>query len=174
MFRLAGAVAIAAATLMWQSCGTSDNGAGGSGSSGTQQVLLTPADSINAMMNEAMERLRLGDKSYLFDLEFEYLQDDITYDDYLNMAQIKWASADTITHVEIRDVELFDHDSALVDVTLHFEGVTGKKSYHRDKTVVYYHRGRWIKPTVSVIDMQAAYDEKIRVADSAAKAEAGG
>jgi hypothetical protein len=88
------------------------------------------------------------------------------------MGQIRAAQADTITFVEVRHVNFFDHDSAIVDVTVHFEGITGKKSFHRDKIVVYYHNGRWIKPTVSVIDLQLNYDNMIRVADSAAAAEA--
>ncbi len=128
---------------------------------------------IAEMINEAMIRLRYKDKSVLYDNEFEYLRDDVTYDEYLKMDQIRWAQADSITYVEVRNVDFFDADSALVDVTVNFEGPTGHKSYHRDRITVYHHQGRWIKPTVSVIDMQLDYEHKIHVADSAAAAEAG-
>ena len=124
------------------------------------------------MLNETITRLRYGDKSGLYDNEFEYAQDETTFDKYLGMTQIRIAQADTITSVEVRHVDFYDRDSAFVDVTVHFEGPTGQKSYYRDKIVVYYHRGRWIKPTVSVIDLQVHYDDMIRVADSAAEAEA--
>ncbi|MEW5993549.1 MAG: hypothetical protein AB1744_04045, partial [Candidatus Zixiibacteriota bacterium] len=92
---------------------------------------LTAQDSIEQMINEAITRLRLKDKSGLYELEFEYLHDDYTYDDYLNMGQIRWAEADTVMYVDIRNIEFFDHDSAAVDVTVNFEGPTGHKSYHR-------------------------------------------
>lgn len=133
---------------------------------------LSEEEVIEEMFNEVLTRLRYGDKSGLYENEFEYAQDETSFEEYLGMGQIRFAQADTITFVEVRHVNFFDHDSAIVDVTVHFEGPTGKKSYFRDKVVVYYHRGRWIKPTVSVIDLQVNYDNMIRVADSVAKAEA--
>lgn len=126
---------------------------------------------IEGALNEAIVRLRHGDKSGLYENEFEYLKDDMTFDDYLKTDQMRWAQADTVKYVEVRHIEFCGQDSAIVDVTVHFEGLTGKESFHRDKLIVYYHQGRWIKPTVSVIDQQRYYDEKMRVADSAANAE---
>lgn len=146
---------------------TPDTSAGGAG----ETASLTEEEIIGEVLNEAIIRLKYGDKTGLYENEFEYMKDEYTYDDYLRMAQIRWAEADSITFVEVRRIEFFDRDSAQVDVTVHFEGPTGQKSYVRDKVVVYYHQGRWIKPTVSVIDQQLYYDEKIRVADSAAAAE---
>ncbi len=128
---------------------------------------------IGRMLKETITRLKYGDKLALYENEFEYFTDEVNFDDYLEKGEIKWAQADTITFLEIKNVELFDRDSAIVNLTVHFEGPTGKKSYLDDKVVVYYHRGRWIKPTVTVIDRQLDYEEKIRVADSAAAAEAG-
>lgn len=133
---------------------------------------LSEEEIIEDMLNEVLTRLRYGDKSGLYENEFEYSNDETNFDEYLGMGQIRAAQADTITFVEVRHVNFFDHDSAIVDVTVHFEGPTDKKSFHRDKIVVYYHKGRWIKPTVSVIDLQLNYDNMIRVADSAAAAEA--
>ena len=133
---------------------------------------LSEEEIIEEMLNEVLIRLRYGDKSGLYENEFEYAQDETSFEEYLGMGQIRVAQADTITFVEVRHVNFFDHDSAIVDVTVHFEGPTGKKSFFRDKVVVYYHKGRWIKPTVSVIDLQANYDNMIRVADSVAAAEA--
>lgn len=132
---------------------------------------LSEEAAIEETLNEVVTRLRYGDKSGLYDNEFEYATDETTFDDYLTKGEIRYAQADTITFIEVRHVKFFDHDSAAVDVTVHFEGPTGKKSYLRDKIVVYHHKGRWIKPTVSIIDLQADYQEKIRVADSAAVAE---
>ncbi len=127
---------------------------------------------IEEMLNETIERLRYGDKSGLYENEFDYFTDETNFDDYLKMAQLRYAQADTITFVEVRHVNFLDRDSALVDVTVHFEGPTGKKTFLRDKIIVYWHNGRWIKPTVTVIDLQRDYENKVRVADSAAAAEA--
>ena len=127
---------------------------------------------IAKKLNETIMRLKYGDKSALYENEFEYFTDEVNFDEYLEKAEIRWAQADTITFLEIKNVELFDRDSAIVDLTVHFEGPTGKKSYLDDRIVVYYHKGRWIKPTVTVLHMQLDYQEKIRVADSAAAAEA--
>lgn len=127
---------------------------------------------IDEMLNEVITRVRYGDKSGLYENEFEYFIDEKSFDEYLKMGEIRAAHADTITFIEIRHIEFFDHDSASVDVTVHFEGPTGKKSSLDDKLVVYYQNGRWIKPTVTVKDLQLDYEEKIRVSDSAAAAEA--
>jgi hypothetical protein len=157
------------------SCGKkSDSGSAGQDATVASNAKggLSEEEIIEEMMNEVLVRLRYGDKSGLYENEFEYSNDETSFDEYLGMGQIRFAQADTITFVEVRHVKFFDHDSALVDVTVHFEGPTGQKSYYRDKVVVYYHRGRWIKPTVSVIDLQVNYEEMIRVADSAAEAEA--
>ena len=127
---------------------------------------------IGEMLNETITRLRYGDKSALYENEFEYFTDEVNFDDYLKKGEISRAQADTVTFLEVKTIDLFDRDSALVDYTVHFEGPTGQKSYLDHKIVVYYHKGRWIKPTVTVLDLQLGYEEKIRVADSAAAAEA--
>lgn len=139
-----------------------------------QQVAdsLSEEDRIEGMLNDVMDRLRYGDKSGLYDNEFEYFTDETTFDEYLGMGQVRWANADTLTFIEVRHIEFFDRDSALVDVTVHFEGPTGQKSFLREKLQIFYHRGRWIKPTVTSIDLQMAYEGMIRVADSAAAADA--
>jgi uncharacterized protein YihD (DUF1040 family) len=127
---------------------------------------------IDSTLNATIMRLKLGDKSALYENEFEYFTDEVNFDDYLKKGEIQTAQADTITLLEMKNIDLFDHDSALVDLTVHFEGPTGQKSYLDDKIVVYYYKGRWIKPTVTTPGRQLEYEEKIRVADSAAAADA--
>jgi len=158
--------------LSFLSCGKK-NGSGDDGQdAAVAQGKLSEEKVIEEILNEAITRLRYGDKSGLYENEFEYYTDEVNFDDYLKTAQMHYAQADTIAFVEVRHVEFFDRDSAHVDVTVHFEGPTGQKSFHRDELIVYYHKGRWIKPTISVIDLQKSYEEKIRIADSAATAEA--
>ena len=166
---------ISAGVGFFGSCGKKS----GSGDTGQDAAIASNAEGvlseekvIEEMLNEAITRLRYGDKSGLYENEFDYATDEIGFDEYLAKGEIRYAQADSITFIEVRHVKFFDHDSARVDVTVHFEGPTGKKSYLRDKIVIYHHKGRWIKPTVSIIDLQLDYEEKIRVADSAAAAEA--
>ena len=157
------------------SCGKkSDSGDAGQDATVVSNAKGEPSEEkiIEETINEVLTRLRYGDKSGLYENEFEYSNDETNFDEYLGMGQIRVAQADSIAFIEVRHVKFFDHDSAIVNVTVHFEGPTGKKSYLRDKIVIYYHKGRWIKPTVSVIDHQVNYDNMIRVADSAAAAEA--
>ena len=167
-------VAVAGVGFFW-SCGkksdSSDAGQDATVASNAKGE-LSEEKIIEEMLNEAITRLRYGDKSGLYENEFDYATDEIGFDEYLAKGEIRYAQADSIAFIEVRHVKFFDHDSARVDVTVHFEGPTGKKSYLRDKIVIYYHKGRWIKPTVSIIDLQLNYDNMIRVADSAAEAEA--
>ena len=118
----------------------------------------TARDSIEQMLNEAMTRLRYTDKSALYENEFSYLTDTTTFDDYLKTGQMRYANADTLTRVDVTDIQLFGHDSAEVGVIVNFEGPTGEKHQLPDRIIVYYHKGRWIKPTISVIKHQQEYD----------------
>ncbi|NOY88569.1 MAG: hypothetical protein GXO93_04145 [FCB group bacterium] len=136
------------------------------------QKIMTLKDTIEDVLNEAMTRLRYGDKSGLYENEFSYLKDTTTFDDYLKTGQMQYASNDSLSHIDVNDVELFNHDSARVKVTVNFEGPSGKKHSLDDKITVYYHKGRWIKPTISVIKHELEYENMIHQAESAAAAEA--
>ncbi|MFQ5452915.1 MAG: hypothetical protein ACE5D6_01855 [Candidatus Zixiibacteriota bacterium] len=144
------------------------------GDTSTVQVEMTVRDTIENVLNEAMTRLHYGDKSGLYENEFIYYKNMATFDEYLKTGQMAYAEAESLTFVEIVDLTLFDHDSAEANVTVHFKGASGKEHHLYDQMVtVYYHRSRWIKPSVSVIEQQVEYDNLIRQADSAAAAEAG-
>ena len=127
---------------------------------------------IQAMFTEVAVRWHHGDKAGLYDLEFEYLQDKYTYDEYLDFRQIQYLEADTLEALTVKDVEFFRRDSATVTAEAVFIGPTGDTSYMTDQYRVYLHRGRWIRPTTGSIDLQMEYEELRRVADSAAEAEA--
>jgi len=59
-----------------------------------------------------------------------------------------------------------------VDAEIEFKGPTGKISHMSDTYKMYFHRGRWIRPTLSNLRMQKAYERSRFEADSAAEAEA--
>ncbi len=129
---------------------------------------------IQEMFMEAANRWHYGDKAVLYDLEFEYVQDKYTYDEYLDFGQIKYLEADSLVAIVVKDVTLFDRDSAHVMADAVFVGPSGDTSHFLDENPyhLYFHRGRWIHPSVGSIDLQLEYEEVQRVADSAAAAEA--
>ncbi len=127
---------------------------------------------IQAALTEAITRWHYGDKAVLYDNELEYLQDKYNFDDYLTFRQIEFAEADTVTGIDVKDVTFFGHDSAQAKVEITFKGPSGKISKDYDKYMMYYHRGRWIRPTVGSMDLQREYNTIQRQADSAAEAEA--
>lgn len=135
---------------------------------------ITVKDSIEVMMNVAMDYLRFHDKSKLYENEFPYVRDEKTFDQYLKLGQIAYASADSLTHIDVDSLTMFDHDSALTHLTVNFQGPSGAKSFIKDSIMVYCSQGKWIKPTVGSSALQANYDRLIRTADSAAAAEAKG
>jgi hypothetical protein len=127
---------------------------------------------IQETLTEVARRLHYGDRAVFYDLEFEYLQDEVTFDEYLKFPQLEALKSDTIEDIRVRDVELFGRDSAIVDVEVIFVGPTGDTSRDYDTYRMYYHRDRWIHPTVGRLNMQVEYEEVMQAADSAAEADA--
>ena len=119
--------------------------------------LLTVKDTIEYNLNDAMNRLRYSDKSGLYDNEFEYMRAQTSFDEYLKLRNIVFAKIDSLTSLEATDVTMFGHDSAEVELIVHFDGPTGKHTEFSDMVMVYYHNGNWIKPTVSTIDAQVEW-----------------
>jgi len=136
-----------------------------------QDTTLTDSALIERTIKGVMERWNYRDFAALYDMEFEYVQDKYTYDDYLKQPRIKRAVVDTFYDYKVVGLKMFDHDSALVDNVVSFKGPTGKISELRGKDMVYYYKGRWVRPTFGVASLQRQYDEVIRKADSAAAAE---
>jgi hypothetical protein len=128
---------------------------------------------IEEMMNMAMRRLRYGDKSALYDLEFPYQRVRANFDEYLDWGLIRGAEADSVDHIEVVSIDYYGgRDSAWVDVIVHFIGPSGKETLFPTTTKIYRFDGQWIRPTTSNYDAQLGFDKLRNEADSAAKAEA--
>lgn len=163
-------------------CGGDDTGTkeaiveGGSVASTTdtlrQYDTTTVEGAIAKALNDAMDRLRYDDKSGLWENEFSYLHDGEDFDFYMRRRQIFNARADSITYLEVRNVQEFEDDSAAVEVRVHFLGPSGTPTHLDDNIIVYRHNERWIKPTVSVYEQQAMYDSIRQEAIDAARREA--
>ena len=134
--------------------------------------IVTVKDSIEVMLNDAMARLRYFDNSGLYENEFGYLTDEVPFDEYLDYGQIKQRQKADVEKILVNSVEMFEHDSAMVSLNAYLDFRDGKTyDTTSEHMIVYYHRGRWIKPTVSVISHQVDYDELVRQAEEAAKWE---
>jgi len=144
-------------------CGNKKEGAS-AGSMSDEQL-------IRETLTEAITRWHYGDKAALYDNEFEYLQERFTFDDYLKFGELK-LDADTVEGINAKKIELFGRDSARVEAEIVFKGPTGKISRMNDTYWLWYHRGRWIRPTLSLFRYQQQYEQSRQAADSAADAEA--
>ncbi len=137
-----------------------------------QKELVTVQDTIEAALSDAMERLRYYDNSGLYENEFAYLTDESSFDDYLKFGQITQRPLADVTELKVDSLWMFAHDSASVWVSITLEDAEGKvDNLTEQKLKVYYHKEKWIKPTVSVIKYQLEYDDLIRQADEASQWE---
>jgi len=130
-----------------------------------RKELLTVKDTIEANLSEAMERLYYHDNSGLYENEFAYLKDEHNFDSYITFGQISYRNPKQVSRLVVDSIELYQHDSALTWVTIDLEDNTGKvETISEQALITYFHDGRWIKPTVSVIQNQIPYDEIIQQA----------
>ncbi len=127
---------------------------------------------IERQINIVMERLKYDDKSAMWENEFEYLHEELTFDDYLKKKAVSHAAADSLSRVEVTSVQELK-DSAIVRVVVHFKGLSGRESAVNDTITMYRHDGRWIKPTFSTFARQMAFDSLRQVAIDQAEKEAG-
>jgi hypothetical protein len=141
----------------------------------TAETNLTPreADSLEIQntLNEILARWRYGDKTALYEQEFDYFKFEFSYDDFLEMDEVKRMNADSAYAFNVQGLEYFGDDSVAVDVEIVFKGETDSLSYDHDTYIMYNNNGRWVRPSFSAPKFQEEFDEARRIADSAAAAE---
>ena len=123
------------------------------------------AREIHAVVIDVIERLRYGDKTGLYENEFEYFRNEKTYDDYLIHGEVKWANADSLDHIEISDITFFERDSAWVQANFFMPNAAGDLTASPMRLQAYYQQGRWIKPYMSRMSFQLEFEEKVHQAD---------
>jgi len=124
------------------------------------------------ILNRTMDRLRYSDKSYIYELEFPYYREEISFDKFLEIGKIRAAKADTLEFVDIVKLNMYETDSVVAHVEVHFKGPTGAESIFKgDSLTFYWYGGEWIRPTVSTYFAQRQLDVIRQRADSAAQAE---
>ena len=143
------------------------------------KVLSSDEAMIQAMYDTAITRLRNRDKSGLYDFEFEYIKEQFSFADYQAFPQIRVAEADTTDSFRVDSVEFYGgkekRDSAKVFGTIVFRNFGDTVSYMPGQWhICYFHQGRWIRPSVGVIQNQLAFDSLKNAAGAAAESESGG
>ncbi len=134
---------------------------------------LTFEQQIEIELNDVLDRTRYQDKSGLWEHEFEYLHDEMTFDEYVGNGRVAMANTDTVEHLEVKRITRYEPDSAVAEVVVYFRGYSGKQTGLDDEITIYRQGDRWIKPTLSTYEKQAAYDSLIQQAIEAAEQEAG-
>ncbi len=159
--------------LLMLSCSSkTDSGSSSDTTSATDTTALTEDERIELFMNEAMDRLRYKDKTVLYENEFAYYREKFSFDHYLTETRIQKAEADTLVNIDVKSVTYFDRDSAKVYLEVHYKGPTGKETVKKQNGVpIYWHEGKWIKPTLSNFIAQKEYDDIIEKAKSASESE---
>jgi hypothetical protein len=164
-------VSLTASLALWFGCSKKESNGSSSVSSGPGRE-LTDSEQIQATLDEVVTRWRYGDKGGLYDMEWEYLRDRYTFDDYLGFANIKPLSADTMERMIVTGASIAAKESALVYVDVLFKGPKGDTSIAKDTHLFFYDGGRWIRPIAGARNLQLDYEQLKRTADSAAAEEA--
>jgi hypothetical protein len=123
----------------------------------------TLEDTLSFWINEAMERLKYGDKTAFYENELQYYTDEHTIDEYLKLPEIKRVTNDSLVNVDVLGLIRFPKDSVYVDVRVNFDGKKGPQSL-RDTIPMYFHNGRWRRAFVSRFGGQVEYDKLIEQA----------
>ena len=136
-----------------------------------QSSVLSDRELIEVVLDETASRWRLGDKAVLYDMEFSYFKEEFTYDEYLEMKQIKRLKGDTLETFRVNDIEFYEQDSAKVEVDVVFVGPSGDTSHLDNTWMMFFHEGHWIRPSISNVAFELKRIEERRVADSMAALE---
>lgn len=167
--KTAARIAFMGALIVLAGCSSRDDKSGKSGNA--DSIAQNDRREIEATLQETAERWRYGDKAVLYDQEFEYAQVEFNYDQYLEVPKIKRMESDTVRAFDVKDVKFYDRDSAHVAVDVVFVGPAGDTTHMPQQWTMFYHRGRWIRPSLSTPEGQKEFEERRRKADSAAAAE---
>ena len=128
---------------------------------------------IQEILTEALVRLSYGDKTGLYDLEFDYFTDEYSYDNYLTRGEIQYATMDSVDYLEIVGSIVYE-DSINLNVYFVFKSSKGTPTKTQNSFTMFKQAdGAWKKPTMTSLFLQREYERTIWKADSAAAAEEG-
>ncbi len=103
---------------------------------------------IRANLLDFFKRIREGDKTVMFEQEFDYYHVNWTLDDYYGFAQVSQYVYDTLKGIDIDSVRLFE-DSAKVYIKIVYESDLGGETRMPYAPTMYRSGDRWHKPSMS-------------------------
>jgi len=125
---------------------------------------MTEEEKITADLIEMIERLAEGDKSVLYENEFNYYQDEVSFTEYWKIYKVYYYQYDTLRTIEVDSVMILG-DSAHVYAKLIYESKAGGRAEDAYNFWTYKLTGeKWIKPYISVLgaNREIEYLEEIR------------
>lgn len=157
---------------------------------GCQNARVTDPDQ-SAIMAGAVDmftRIKLRDKSAIYENEFPYLREDTDLEDFLNNTFIKGYFADTLEAMQIdsiivQDTMISGKKIALAFVQMEYRLADSSLFVNKIRLLYFNIDNTWLKPTLSRVARQNEFEEEIRVyweavrekqrADSVANAQSG-
>ena len=151
-------------------CGA-DNGKDTTAKTPADQSQMTEKEKLMASMTELIERLMEGDKTVLYENEFDYYKDEVSLSEYMEIPHVIDYDYDTLRGIEF-DTLVILGDSAVINAEVHYESKAGGDISRVYQFKMYNFHGKWIKPYMSKVRLEREYMEQQRIYDSAAAAEA--
>jgi hypothetical protein len=111
---------------------------------------MSDEDAIRNTLTELIVRTKEGDKTVMYENEFEYYRLQHSLDEYYELDRVRLYKYDTLKSIEIDSVDLMG-DSAEAYIKIVYESVLGGETKRPYSIMVYRSGGRWIKPYQSNI-----------------------
>lgn len=148
-------------------------GCSGGDNTGTADKPVAEVDDralVQQSLTEVITRWRYKDKAGLYDNEFPYLREKMSFDEYLQTKDMRM-DADTVLGIEVKEYIFHGRDSVDVAVEVIFEGPKKIKTRMRDAYRMFFWDGKWIRPTLSNIDSQKEWEKMKKAYEEAVKEE---
>jgi len=125
---------------------------------------------IEALFIEYIERMREGDKTVLYENEFDYYKDLISLTEYMEYPRVRDYVYDSLSHIVVDSVKVFG-DSAWAYIRLFYESMDPEPVGHSYRSPVYRTDEGWKKPYLSHWEQHLEDLERIRAYEEAVKRE---
>ncbi len=100
---------------------------------------------IRHTLNEFIRRTKEGDKTVLYENEFDYYKLEVTLSDYYELDRVKLYKYDTLKSIEVDSIKLMEN-SAKAYVRITYESILGGETERSYSVMVYRSGDHWIKP----------------------------
>lgn len=134
-------------------CSSNDN------SGGNNDLGAAETDEARAAADiiELFERMREGDKTVLYEHEFDYYKEEVSLNDYYTYEKIMVYQYDTMKTITVDSVTIVE-DTATAYIQVTYEYRSGGEVTQGYPVIMYRSGDRWIKPSMSYYKLQIEYE----------------